>query len=67
MHDGRFQTLQEVMDHYNTGFHYAANLDPNLRSATKGRMSQQDMDDVIAFLKSLTDHSLLTNPAFQPD
>ena len=29
-------------------------------------MSQQDMDDVIAFPKSLTDHSLLTNPAFQP-
>lgn len=67
MHDGRFNTLQEVMDHYNTGFHYTANLDPNLRNSTKGRMSPQEMDDIIAFLKTLTDYSLLTNPIFQPE
>ncbi|REJ81729.1 MAG: cytochrome-c peroxidase [Bacteroidetes bacterium] len=64
MHDGRFFTLQEVMDHYNTGFHYPQNLDANLRTSVKGRMTQQDMDDIIAFLKTLTDYNFLTNPAF---
>lgn len=64
MHDGRFTTLQEVMDHYNTGFHYPPNLDANLRAATKGRMTQQDIDDIIAFLNTLTDPDLLINPGF---
>jgi cytochrome c peroxidase len=30
MHDGRFATLMECIDHYNTGFHYHPNLDPLL-------------------------------------
>ncbi|MFM7216954.1 MAG: cytochrome-c peroxidase, partial [Bacteroidota bacterium] len=64
MHDGRFVTLQQVMDHYNTGFQNPANLDPNIRLATKGRMTQQEMDDIIAFLRTLTDQGFLTNPAF---
>lgn len=67
MHDGRFTTLQQVMDHYNTGFHYPPNLDPNLRSAVKGRMTQQDMDDLIAFMKTLTDYDLISDPRFQPE
>ncbi|MEY4595415.1 MAG: hypothetical protein RIQ47_1825 [Bacteroidota bacterium] len=64
MHDGRFATLQEVLDHYNTGFHYPVNLDPNLRAAVKGRMSAQEMADLIAFLETLTDTDFLTNPAY---
>jgi cytochrome c peroxidase len=64
MHDGRFTTLQQVIDHYNTGFHLPFNLDPNLRNAVKGRMSQQEMDDLIAFLLTLTDDQLALNPAY---
>lgn len=64
MHDGRFKTLQECLDHYNTGFHYASNLDGSLQIAVKGRMSNQDMIDIIAFLKTLTDTSFLNNPNF---
>lgn len=64
MHDGRFRTLEEVMHHYNTDFHYTANLDANLRTAVKGRMTQQEMDDIIAFMKTLTDWEFITNPAF---
>ena len=64
MHDGRFTTLQQVMDHYNTGFHYVFNLDQTLQLAVKGRMNQQEMDDVIAFLHTLTDDDLATNPAY---
>ena len=28
MHDGRFQTLEEVVNHYNEGAHFADNIDP---------------------------------------
>ncbi len=64
MHDGRFSTLQQVIEHYNTGFHYAANLDPNLQNAVKGRMSPQEISDLIAFLMTLTDTDFLSNPAY---
>jgi len=64
MHDGRFQTLLECVEHYNTGFRYAENLDPNLFFAVKGRLSQQEMEDIVAFLKTLTDMEFVNNPAF---
>jgi cytochrome c peroxidase len=66
MHDGRFPTLLECVQHYNTGFHYAANLDGNLASAQKGRMTEQEMEDIVAFLLTLTDEEFLNNPAFRP-
>jgi cytochrome c peroxidase len=65
MHDGRFATLQQVLDHYNTGFHYSTNLDPILVIANKGRMSTQDMDDIIAFLGTLTDTAFANNATFK--
>ena len=64
MHDGRFQTLLECVQHYNTGFRYSANLDPNLSFAVKGRMTQQEMEDLVAFMKTLTDMEFVNNPAF---
>lgn len=64
MHDGRFQTLLECVQHYNTGFRYSANLDPNLSLAVKGRMTQQEMEDLVAFMKTLTDTEFVNNPAF---
>jgi cytochrome c peroxidase len=64
MHDGRFQTLLECVQHYNTGFRYSANLDPNLSFALKGRMTQQEMEDLVAFMKTLTDMEFVNNPAF---
>jgi len=65
MHDGRFTTLQQCLDHYNTGFHYSANLDGSLVHLPKGRMSAQDMQDVIVFLNTLTDVSFTQNPDFK--
>ncbi|MFN8301124.1 MAG: cytochrome c peroxidase [Saprospiraceae bacterium] len=65
MHDGRFQTLEEVLDFYNTGFKDSPTLDPNLKHAVKGRLSAQDKADLIAFLKTLDDPGLLSNPAFE--
>ena len=57
MHDGRFQTLEEVIEHYNEGIHRTFTLDPNLAKHPKGgiALSGKDQAALISFLKSLTD------------
>lgn len=65
MHDGRFQTLEEVMDHYNEGVHFADNLDPLLQKPGGLGLTEQHKKDLIAFLHALTDTSFVNNPAFQ--
>jgi cytochrome c peroxidase len=64
MHDGRFKTLEECIEHYNTGFHYAKNLDGALQHKVKGRLTVQDKADLLAFLKTLTDEEFVHNPKF---
>ncbi|GJM32427.1 MAG: methylamine utilization protein [Saprospiraceae bacterium] len=64
MHDGRFKTLEAVIDHYASGGHFAENLNPNVR---KLHLSARDKADLIAFLRTLTDTSgrivpVLENP-----
>lgn len=66
MHDGRFNTLEEVLEHYNNGIKKSATLDPAL-DATRNtglRLSTQDKADIIAFLNTLTDNSLITDQRF---
>ncbi len=60
MHDGRFQTLEEVIEHYSTGVHRSSTLDPNLaKHPQEGiQLSAQDKSDLVAFLKTLTDFSI---------
>jgi cytochrome c peroxidase len=64
MHDGRFATLDEVLTHYNIGFHNPPNLDVNMAMGVKGRMTIPETKAIISFLKTLTDSSFITNPAF---
>lgn len=67
MHDGRFQTLQEVVEHYNSGVRRSPTLDPIMTKAGKEhglKLTAQEKNDLVAFLKSLTDSSFITNPAF---
>ena len=60
MHDGRFQTLEEVLDHYTTGGHPAPNLASELTTAaTLTQLTQSDKEDIIAFLHALTDTSYI--------
>lgn len=61
MHDGRFTTLNEVLDHYVSGGHLADNASPNVR---KLNFTEQDKQDLIAFLHTLTDSSFIQNPAY---
>lgn len=65
MHNGQFQTLMEVLDHYDSGVHESPSIDPNMHASIDGlNLTQQDKDDLINFLKTLTDNDFLTNPAF---
>jgi cytochrome c peroxidase len=61
MHDGRFATLDEVIDHYISGGHFAENINPNVRRL---KLSKDHKADLIAFLKTLTDTTFIHNPAF---
>lgn len=61
MHDGRFKTLEEVVNHYASGIQYSAYLDPILDKRNIS-LSPDDVSDLVAFLKTLTDTAFLKNP-----
>jgi cytochrome c peroxidase len=61
MHDGRYATLSEVLDHYSSGGHGAENEDVNIQPFN---LTEQQKQDMINFLKTLTDEDFLENPAF---
>lgn len=56
MHDGRFTTLEEVVDHYDSGGHYAENRNPNIFPLG---LSPDQHRALIAFLQTLTDTSFV--------
>jgi len=66
MHDGRFITLEEVVNHYNSGLETSATLDPALANTmnTGLMLDAQDKVDLVAFLKTLTDQTFLNNPEY---
>jgi cytochrome c peroxidase len=68
MHDGRFNTLDEVLNFYSSGIQNHANLDPLLKAGngTPKRMnfSTTDKADLIAFLNTLTDDEFRADPKF---
>ncbi len=57
MHDGRFSTLEEVIEHYSSGIHPRETLDPNLAKHPGGglQLNTADKAALVAFLKTLTD------------
>lgn len=62
MHDGRFFALEEVLAHYNFGFHDGADVDPLIRARLqRPPMTQEEIDALIAFLLTLTDTDFLFN------
>src|SRR5262249_53097134 len=64
MHDGRFRTLEEVVEHYATGVKRSSTLDPNLAKHPDGGvpLSPEDKRALVAFLKTLTDERFRVNP-----
>lgn len=67
MHDGRFATLAEVIDFYASGIQDGPALDPRLRDGGAPRRLHLDATDraaLVAFLKTLDDPALTTDPRF---
>ena len=60
MHDGRFRTLAEVVEHYSPGVVRSAPLDPNLAKHPDGGvpLTAADKQALVAFLEALTDEKL---------
>lgn len=68
MHDGRFATLEEVIEHYNFGGHESSTIDPDMKNLEYGLLlTQTEKDNLLAFLKTLSDPSFITNPEYMED
>lgn len=67
MHDGRFATLDEVIDHYSTGLVNSPTIDPLLKYIGQGgvQLTPTEKNDLKAFLLTLSDPDFITNPDFQ--
>jgi len=72
MHDGRFNTLEEVVDFYDQDVEpNSPNISPQMfhRTGANGHiinLSPQNKRDLVAFLKALSDPSFVTNPDYRP-
>jgi cytochrome c peroxidase len=68
MHDGRFATLEEVIEHYSHGIQNHPNLDPRLKgtdgNAMRLNITDTEKQALVAFLNTLTDYSMVTNRDF---
>jgi cytochrome c peroxidase len=66
MHDGRFSTLEQVVEHYNSGVQAHPTLSPALKDANGNpirlNFTATQKSNLVAFLKTLTDNSVATNP-----
>ena len=63
MHDGRFATLEEVVEHYNSGVQSSSpNLDPEMYHFVGGlNMTVTEKADLVAFLHTFSDTIYLNN------
>lgn len=68
MHDGRFETLEEVIEHYNTGVQDHPNLHEELRnfdgSVKHLNFTETQKEQLIAFLHTLTDVSSISQDKY---
>jgi len=61
MHDGRFSSLEEVIEHYNSGGNYSSTVDPLMKKLGIGlQLTNQEKQDLIAFLKTLSDENFIS-------
>lgn len=70
MHDGRFRTLEEVIEHYNSGIQPNPALANELRNPIDGgplrmKLSDYQKQSLVAFLKTLTDPYFVEDPRFE--
>ncbi len=69
MHDGRFATLEEVINHYDSGINKSPNLDDVFKSWDTGDtirlgLSEEEKSSLVAFLHTLTDENYMNDLRF---
>lgn len=68
MHDGRFASLEEVVEHYNSGVQNHPNLGNALKNANgqpnRLNLTPQQKTDLVNFLKTLTDETIANDAKF---
>jgi cytochrome c peroxidase len=70
MHDGRFGTLAEVLDHYSDHLRESANLSTFLRESNGAtgrpglRLTMGEKEAILSFLYTLTDSTFIRDPRF---
>jgi cytochrome c peroxidase len=64
MHDGRYKTIEEVIDFYSHKVKWSPSIDPLMKKVGQGgvQLTQQEKNNLIAFLKTLTDTTYINNP-----
>jgi cytochrome c peroxidase len=62
MHDGRFETIQEVITHYTSGIQHSKTLAKELE--TPIALTHKEKVDLLVFLRTLTDKEFLFNKRF---
>jgi cytochrome c peroxidase len=67
MHDGRFSTLDQVIEHYSTGINQSSTIDPLIEYAFQGgvQLDSQEKNQLKQFLLTLTDYKFINNPDFR--
>jgi cytochrome c peroxidase len=66
MHDGRFKTLEEVLQFYTNGVQKSPSIDPKMHfNHSNGvTLTSDEQESIILFLNSLTDSTLISSPQF---
>ena len=70
MHDGRFATLEEVIDFYSTGLVWSPEVNPLMHHVNRGgvQLLPSEKEDLINFIRTLRDDEFLNDPKFgRPD
>lgn len=65
MHDGRFQTLSQCIDHYRFHVKSSSTLDPLLANGIT--LTENEKQDLLQFLNTLTDYEFINDPRFKPN
>ncbi len=67
MHDGRYSTLEEVINFYSEELEKSATVDPLMKQLSHGgiQLNNDEKAALVAFLKTLSDEEFITNPDFK--
>ncbi len=66
MHDGRFESIEDVVDFYSHDVKWSSTIDPLMKKVEQGgvQLMDDEKESLISFLKTLTDTTFINNPEF---